>query len=879
MKRYFPRSLLALAITGVLVAGALSAHQSHAQSQVPAGFEELLLGQKEKVDVLLFGQSLGLFDAEVKPDTVQFIHPEQLIRRLIANKRLKPAFQSALTTTLAVPLKRNGHLICGVAQPACGSVKSESVAIIFDDSRQTIELFITSDWLLAGETAQKYYQADEGHNALIHSQLINWSLSDGYSNISARGTGALGLGNSRYLAGNWDSVLARTNQQTHFQTQMQDLYLRQDLGKNHYLQAGRMDQTALSGPLGGNFDFSLLPMPLFIGARAGTTQAWRNTQSTGESATLVTLLLNRDARVDIYRGNQLLGSQYLTAGMQTLNTSALPGGSYPLQLRIYENDTLVRTEQAAFSKSAGGFGGDKTEWFMQAGQLVASRTPDMQGGKQSWQSGVRTPLSRTTMLSSGVSSLGDSYFNETRLDWQTAFRSSTLGVSTAWLTGKGGVRGNAQQITLNNGVSWSLYRQQQRGSTCRGQQGYEASGCSDTLSASVSTQLAGWTASLGHTRSKQLPTPQPIQHNLPWQLTYDVNPKSSVQQTSQLGLARSKIWGNLSASGRVGLFHSRQQEGNDRGAFISVSLGNIARPSASAARNRVTNMQTDYRVSQCNGAQQSWSLSHLESTQGDVFLEASIGISGNQQGDMSAQSGGRLDGRYGNLNATLSRSQLRQQPPQQSLTGGYDSTLITTGSEFWLGTAGNGMPSGAALVRVAGSSDALSGPAVEITSAGRSVTLGLGETIALPLAGWQESSTDIQEANQAGNPLFASLGQGAGQKPYFVLPGRVVTREVSAGVVYTLVGRAIHNGGPLSNGLALNADNTRFDEQGSFMLDSPTLLKTLYVLRQQQFYSCSLSQTQKRAGIYIAGEIACQKVELAALPVPLQQHQLVKNSQ
>lgn len=93
-----------------------------------------------------------------------------------------------------------------------------------------------------------------------------------------------------------------------------NLYARQDMGNRYYLQAGRMDQRNLSSPLGGNFGFTLLPLTRFDGLRLGTTDAYVN-QSISRDATPVMVQVNRNARVDIYRGSQLLGSQYFAPGM------------------------------------------------------------------------------------------------------------------------------------------------------------------------------------------------------------------------------------------------------------------------------------------------------------------------------------------------------------------------------------------------------------------------------------------------------------------------------------------------------------------------------------------------------------------------------------
>ncbi|MFN1146417.1 hypothetical protein [Serratia liquefaciens] len=57
----------------------LWACQATAASQVPPGFESLLLGQTERLEVRLPGRSLGLFVVEVKPDTLTFEEPETVL--------------------------------------------------------------------------------------------------------------------------------------------------------------------------------------------------------------------------------------------------------------------------------------------------------------------------------------------------------------------------------------------------------------------------------------------------------------------------------------------------------------------------------------------------------------------------------------------------------------------------------------------------------------------------------------------------------------------------------------------------------------------------------------------------------------------------------
>ncbi|TBL65724.1 hypothetical protein [Hafnia alvei] len=49
---------------------------------VPAGFEELVTGQKLFLDVSLLGQSVGIFEATVNFETIQFSNPAEVLKAL-----------------------------------------------------------------------------------------------------------------------------------------------------------------------------------------------------------------------------------------------------------------------------------------------------------------------------------------------------------------------------------------------------------------------------------------------------------------------------------------------------------------------------------------------------------------------------------------------------------------------------------------------------------------------------------------------------------------------------------------------------------------------------------------------------------------------------
>lgn len=869
MKKPLP-STLALTMAALLWAGQSATAQGGNIERIPPGFESLLLGQDEQVEVNIFGSTLGLYMAQVKPDTLQFLQPELIAEALQQQGKIQPGHADALLAALTLPLARNGHLFCQSGTLAgCGFIESDSVAVIFDENRNAIDLFINPNWLAVRSVASRYYQAAQSQNAFIQSQTLNWSSSRNMHNASFNATSTLGLGEGRYLAANWQAIAAKSASRTETSMQLQDLWLRQDIGKTHYVQAGRLDQRNLANPLGGSFNFSLLPMPQFDGVRFGTTQAWLNQAiARKEDATPVTVVLNRPARIDVYRGEQLLSTQYFSAGLQEVNSDSFPGGSYPLQLRIFENGVLVRGEEIPFSKAAGSSGGDALEWFAQTGR-VSTRQND---AAKSWQAGLRARFLRSMALTSGFSSLGGKLYNESRIDWQGTLGDSTLSAAAAVLQGNDGVRGHSRQIGYHNGISLSLYQYQQRGSQCQGGEGWDSLSCGNSLSASLSTQFAGWTALAGYTRSESRSYQLSEQQDL-YLPPRRRDSEKSRQQSSQLSLARAFIWGDLSLNGRFGIYEAKQDnQQSDRGAFIGVSVGHINRTSSSSRRSNQSRASMEYRAGSSGGPQHYWNASHTESELADNFRDVTVSFGGSQQGYGYTSLGGRFDSRYGNVSSTLTQNQGKA--AATTFTGSYSSSLVSTGNDFWLGGGnGTGTASGATLVQVEGPQELYRGAAVEVRGGGRPLALGFGDSTVLLNGGYQQTQIDLRERVENGNSLFATLGSGAGHKSHFVTPGRLITRKVTGKVTWTWVGQALANGKGISQGQVLNGAWGQLDSRGGFVLETDSALKTLYVMQNSQIFACPLKVRETREVLRMVGKTNCEEIAIGALPEQLQKHQ------
>ncbi|EAU4779099.1 hypothetical protein EA026_23115, partial [Salmonella enterica subsp. enterica serovar Minnesota] len=130
-----------------------------------------------------------------------------------------------------------------------------------------------------------------------------------------------------------------------------------------------MDITNLNSRLGGNFSLSLLPLAQTDGIRLGSTSAYVNTNlDNNTNSSPLTVMLAQAARVDVYRGERLLGTSYMDAGIHDIDTHTFPAGAYPVTLKVYENGRLLRQETQFFEnsgqiRSASGL----PQWFLQVG--------------------------------------------------------------------------------------------------------------------------------------------------------------------------------------------------------------------------------------------------------------------------------------------------------------------------------------------------------------------------------------------------------------------------------------------------------------------------------------------------------------------------------
>lgn len=882
------RRLLTLAacLSAVSVLPAQAA--SGQATRVPPGFESLLEGQVEQVDVQLFGRSLGLQSLKVTLDSVQFLDPEGAAGALPLNGEGQESLRANIAQALRPALPRNGNLACPPGmREGCGYLETESAAVIYDENRGVAQLFLAREWAeRIGRPDTRYHTVSgQAENALIHRQYVNFSAGRDYRSLSVQGAGALGLTRTGYLGTNWSLLQTESGKYSNSDFRFDNLYFRQDFGNQRYGQVGRMDQRNLSGPLGGNFSFAMLPLPRFDGLRVGTTLAYLNNAGGGD-ATPVTILLTRDARVDMYRGNELLGTQYLGAGVQSLDTANLPSGSYALSLRVFENGVLSRSETVPFSKTGGALGDGKTQWFLQGGRVA---NDDSLGGRTETdrraavQAGLRTGLARDLFLTTGVAAVNGSKYSETRLDWQHGFEAGVLTLAATYFLGTDGSRGNSQQLGFNNGVSWNLYRYQMRGASCENARPAPGDvGCYDSLNATVSFPLGKWLTFGGYTYSKTRGAPYDLSQyyyypgitpGLPPFATPSNRSEDVVSRAIQLGVNRSFQWRRSILNTRIGLYRNTNSGGgaaSDQGIYAGLTISGASQPPDASGRSSYSSAGTDLRTSRNGPNQIGYSAGYTQMWQDDSYRELGVNVSGYRDESYSGSVRGRIDGRYGDLSATVANTyQKADSRNYPSVTGSYSSSFAASASGFYWGNDnGRGEPAAALVVKVEDNDDDTKATAAELRSnSGRPFKLGFGERGMIPVEGYQATYAEFRDVNSGKAEGSVNIASGGGGKEYFLPPGKLIAKAIAAEITYIYVGRALSpEGKPMAGAQVLNASVPALDDDGGFFVDAPSRLSVLYLVLDGQLFGCPMLVQGKRDVVQIVGEARCETMAAANLP-------------
>lgn len=350
-------------------------------ASAPPGFEDFLKPQQTMVDVYFGGVALGSMLAEYTPDGIEFLRPEELVERIPG-----ALDRGALAQHLKGRLPRNSEFACGSGQPAdCGRLEPEVIGVIFDENRFRADVFVHPSLLAVQERQRsRYLPAPADPEAVTLVQ-----------NLAAIASGTDGAEASHTLTGN--TWLARGTDHVHAQwynTQAQSFAIDQ--------LAWHRDRPGFSYVAGlfeaRSDDLYFAQSALLAGGGAGRSLKLR-TDIAGDSATRLQVFLDSRSTVEIHRDGRLVSSRFYDPGNQVLDTSALPYGSYDVEIRVVDAGGRVQAFNRFFIKTTQLAPAGEPQWYLEGGEVmrrsVDSLLPEDAGTPQlrgAWRSRLREDL-------------------------------------------------------------------------------------------------------------------------------------------------------------------------------------------------------------------------------------------------------------------------------------------------------------------------------------------------------------------------------------------------------------------------------------------------------------------------------------------------------
>jgi hypothetical protein len=297
----------------------------------PSGFEDLSAPQQNSIDVYFGDNKIADALALFSPTQFEFSDPQAVLKAI---PHLKDSEKNSVLKALTGNLAQHTELICQKPnQPVnCGRLKPEIAGIIFNAGNFKLQLFINPSLLeIIHLTDNPYIPFPETKEfSFIQNLTAGFAGSNQDLNYNLRSSSIL----SYYL------TRLRLNShltETEFQLDMAAL------------ETEWRDTAAVLGMFRTQ-GVGLVGQQEILGLRFATSFKQRTDLRTAYGNELV-LFLPQRAIVKVFRENQLLFSQRLEAGNQTLDSSYFPDGVYDLDIVIDEDGGNNRTEHYFFAKS------------------------------------------------------------------------------------------------------------------------------------------------------------------------------------------------------------------------------------------------------------------------------------------------------------------------------------------------------------------------------------------------------------------------------------------------------------------------------------------------------------------------------------------------
>lgn len=318
------------------------------KSERPAEFDDLIAPREAKLDLFVDGQPLGIIAILIAPGKVRFIDPSALIARLPPL-----ADPGTVLAVLEAPLDSNARLSCTPSpQPGCGRLAPDIAGVILSRDANRIDLFLSVS--MRGAAHRTLADPLPGPATLAGALGLDYGLSRRGIDFTLRPRTVLGFGRSHVAIDATFSNRISTLDRAYFRR----------TGNRYQISAGLLSATP----------YTFIFFDRFVGLSFASTIDTRLERSSISDTPLI-LDAPLPGRVEILRDGMLIETQRIEPGRVTLDTGQLPGGAYPLTLRVIDGSG-ERTELRFFARDGGLPPYGESQFFVEAGANAALRGLD-----------------------------------------------------------------------------------------------------------------------------------------------------------------------------------------------------------------------------------------------------------------------------------------------------------------------------------------------------------------------------------------------------------------------------------------------------------------------------------------------------------------------
>lgn len=783
------------------------------KSGIPEGFEDLIDDSQTfssgmaDGDIFLAirenGIELGNVIVRLEDTRLRFEDIDAFLNLLPALRN-----QTRLIEALGPGLDLESDQVCVIGDKSgCESPDQKTLRFLYEPNKQELDIFRPDNMILPPAPVAPSHESDIGAILSLNTRMTGYT-SDAKTDLRGSASFRAILGRGR------NSAFANGAITSGGDTQIYEAGVQTYRGDKRYaagiIRAGVSDVAVQQDIIGVEIE--------------SVSQLRPNSGRTIMEP--LTLLLSRDAYIDVLRGAEILYSGAHDAGSVEIPTRSFPAGSYNLTLRIRYDDSTTREETRFFTNSASGSAGQG--WRLVAGQTRSGDTlysEDQPARKEGVFFGAfefHKTLAGRLNTRNMIGILDQTPFFDTQLS--SSFQGIQTSATLRWSPDAYGVSarasGRIKETSVSTGIRYTDITNEDD-ETTSALTGYFGRQVQYDASLSRRVPILGGNASLY------------LRH-------FERERDQNTESTSSLGF-------NWNKSFDVGLVRTvatlgAQTDGDRSDVFFGVRLSQQNQRNSYAATARANRSWSNNEAE--DRLQYSASASRRSAARSATQWRSEVSMRGDEESVNRLGVSGRMSNRSLSGNARLG-----YQPDEQrtNYSGGVQTALAISPAGFGL-TSQTGTQS---AVLITTSQDM---PDLSVRVSGNSGERRVGKS------GTMMPVRSFTPAQIRGRPASATSAVGGfGPVEVRAFPGNVVHVRADVKRETSVFGRLIdRHGAPMAN-LVASVGDIKFttDTDGFFVADLPVSARSIEFSREAVAV-CSIEITlSKTSSIKDLGDRIC----------------------